>query len=600
MLIGTAISQFTIEPIKNTVGIYYHDETKITITNDRWTLLIHKNISLLVQTLENNNKILEAIQDTIEPDYHAMNSFRSEVRTHVSLLIQISNSINEKLKGILFDTKRSKRGLINGLGSIFKSITGNLDSTDGEYYTSCINRIKGDQHKIENLFKNQISVTTSVIKTFNSTVQKLSIDEKMFNTNINKIVRAIHQLSDKMALIDAKLKFSEICEKLMASYLYLEDNLNDILDSITFARLKIIHTSIISPDDLILSLKEISQNLVKNNLPLPVKYSTIAQFLDIIELEAFQTQNDLVFVLKIPLVEQYTYTLFHLYPIPVYDNRTGLHHVLSFSKKYLARDDDALMYVPIKDLSICKPLTPYQKLCSNLYAYPIDINAACEAQLFRSYKSIPDNCQSSIIHGQGYNVQKLEDNLWLLIVVEPIHATISCPNHPSKTLIISENSVLKLESSCYAFVGITKIQAESRKVLNVTHNPHSILINYNCCQQIPEQIKLETLKPLELNSLDLDNLNAAKTKLDQYSRDLDGIINKPFVEKNVSILTYISYSLIISLAALYVISKFIKKKKPDASVGSSADRASRSVYQSFQRFIPKRRPDLQDNEKEDI
>lgn len=58
---------------------------------------------------------------------------------------------------------------------------------------------------------------------------------------------------------------------------------------------------------------------------LPARYSNIAQYLEIIKLEAFQTNLDLVFLLKMSLIKQQVYTAFHLYPI--HDDRTGLYHI---------------------------------------------------------------------------------------------------------------------------------------------------------------------------------------------------------------------------------------------------------------------------------
>lgn len=58
----------------------------------------------------------------------------------------------------------------------------------------------------------------------------------------------------------------------MENYLFLEDSLIDIIDSITFARLKILHSLILYPDHLITVLQEISENSVKNNLPLQSKF----------------------------------------------------------------------------------------------------------------------------------------------------------------------------------------------------------------------------------------------------------------------------------------------------------------------------------------
>lgn len=596
-------SQYKITPINNTVGIYYHEKTDVVVTNDKWTLLIHKNISTFKAALTKNDKILQTLYDTFDPSYQYMNIFFSDVKTHLSLLTQISKSIQSKFEEIYLDTKRYKRGILNGIGTIFKSITGNLDAEDGQYYSDCINKLNKDEYQLENLIKNQISVTTSVIKNFNSTIQKLQIDEETFNKDIKEIETSILNMTQKLENVHAKLKFLEICEQLMASYLYIEDTLNDILNSITFARLKIIHTSIITPSDLVVSLQEISQNLQRNNLPLPIKLSKVAQYLDIIELQAFQTDSSLIFVLKVPLVDPQSYTAYQLYPIPILDNRTGLYHVLSVSQKFIARDDDSLMFLPIPDLDECKQLYMGTKLCYNLFSYPIDNNAICEARLFKNLRHLPENCQSSFIISQGYNVQKLQENEWLVINAEPLHVNINCPKKTSKTEVITKNSVIKLQPSCYAFVGITKIQASSNEVLDVKDNTHPIQIPYECCNGIPDKIQLPKLKPLKLNDLNTEDLEIAEHKLNQYSKDLDDLINEPYVTKHISWFTYLTITLIVSLILIYLFCKCRKRSRKLALVHPShgSPPSPPKPGRTFKRFTtilpPRRRPSIQREEE---
>lgn len=607
LLIGTALTQYKITPVNNTIGVYYHQDNDVVITNNKWTLLVHKNISSLKLAFDHNDKILETLKTMFDPAYQNMAKLASEVKTHVSLLTQISQTLETKFDEIYHDTKRYKRGIINGIGSIFKAITGNLDAEDGQYYTDCINKLNNHEHQLENLIKNQISVTTSVIKNFNLTIQKLQIDEETFNEDIKQIGNTLMSLTDEFQLVNIKLKFLEICEQLMESYLYIEDNLNDILNSITFARLKIIHSSIITPAHLIESLQEISQSLLKNNLPLPIKLSSVAKYLDIIELQAFQVDSNLVFVLKIPLIDQQTYTTYRLYPIPVLDNRTGLHHILSISQKYIARDDDSLMYLPIRDLKECKPLFPGTKLCSNLFAYPIDNNAICEARILKQLTQLPENCQTSFIISQGYNVQELEENTWLVINAEPLHVTVNCPKVNSKTEIIYKNSIVKLQPGCYAFVGTTKVQASSKDFSEARYDPHPVMIPYECCNKLPDNIKIPKLKPLQLNNLNIEDLEIAKTKLDQYSRDLDDLINEPFVNKHMSWFTYLTIALVICAIVLYIFCKCRNERRRRLATQASRDDSpppssgKSTVFKGLSSLLsPKKRPGIGQHQEEDI
>jgi hypothetical protein len=59
----------------------------------------------------------------------------------VQFLDHITKRLDNKFSEILLETPgRSKRGILNGLGSIWKTLTENLDASDGEYYDQCINK----------------------------------------------------------------------------------------------------------------------------------------------------------------------------------------------------------------------------------------------------------------------------------------------------------------------------------------------------------------------------------------------------------------------------------------------------------------------------
>lgn len=58
-------------------------------------------------------------------------------------------------------------------------------------------------------------------------------------------------------------------------------------------------------------------------------------------MRVFQCKLKLVFVLKIPLIKQQIYTSFHLYPSSYIHKRTGLVSVLSFTNKYITRNNDS-------------------------------------------------------------------------------------------------------------------------------------------------------------------------------------------------------------------------------------------------------------------
>lgn len=100
------------------------------------------------------------------------------------------------------DTRRHKRGLLNGAGSILNAITEILNAEDGEFIKNSMNRFNW---RLLNLLKNQITVTFSVTKNFKETIGKLLIDEETFNYDINNINTAVHELYEDTIIIEAKL-----------------------------------------------------------------------------------------------------------------------------------------------------------------------------------------------------------------------------------------------------------------------------------------------------------------------------------------------------------------------------------------------------------
>lgn len=575
--------------------------------------MVYKDLEPIKTALDHNDEILNDIILTLSDDHprtvNFVNKIKDSVGTHVRSLKQISKSINEKISEIYADTKRYKRGLINGVGSIWKAITGNLDASDGEYYVNCINKINQDERHLETLMKNQISVTTSIIKSFNSTIQQLKIDEETFNKDIIQIEKAMQDVSNEMWKLEIKLKLIELCESLLESYTFIKDTLNDVLDSITFARLKILHNSIITPQDLVSSLQRISQSLNKNNLPLSASSSQVARYLDIIELQAFQIESKIVFVLKIPLVEPETYTLYRLYPIPILDNRTGLHHVLATNQKYIAKEDDSLSFVSIQDIKNCKTLMPNIKLCMNILSYPIDSDAICEAQILKNVNILPRTCQTKLIFAKDYNVQNLGRNEWLISISDPLPITIKCPNKEIKSVILNVNSILKLQPSCSAFIGSTRVRAEPIVYYgaNITYTYQPISIPYECCKHLPDKHSLPKLKPLRLSNINADDLNIAKHKLDQYSEELDKLMNEPFVAKHISWFIYATITAIVIGITMYIVYK-CKRRRGNRKIGiiNSSDQSPPQppkyrIAKTLRRLLPKRRPsvNLRDTSEEE-
>lgn len=103
---------------------------------------------------------------------------------HLQILGISQTRVENKIKEIVPQSQRIKRGLVNMLGSVFKAVTGNLDASDGERYGQIIKQIKSNQNQLaENAFK-QNSISLQIISKFNKTVEQAGKHEKLLESKI--------------------------------------------------------------------------------------------------------------------------------------------------------------------------------------------------------------------------------------------------------------------------------------------------------------------------------------------------------------------------------------------------------------------------------
>jgi len=86
----------------------------------------------------------------------------------------------------IFFTGGPARGLVNGLGSIVKSITGNLDANDEEKLEEEIRKIIEEEERLRESINSQEEAGSKVTFMFQNLTKYINEDESRVNTLINK------------------------------------------------------------------------------------------------------------------------------------------------------------------------------------------------------------------------------------------------------------------------------------------------------------------------------------------------------------------------------------------------------------------------------
>lgn len=194
-------------------------------------------------------------------------------------------SLKTKIKAIS-STHRKKRGLLNIIGSAQKFLFGIMDDEDRNDILTHLNLVSENNHyAIENLNK-QIIINDHFQKSINLLQSTIQSDRNTINT-------AFEDLKMKNNHIAVQVLYADITLKLN----YIEDKVNQILNSIASAKNHILHPNILTSDEI-------------------MTYNIDFYKLQLIKLDVMYYKDDLlVIALKIPL-NSYTTDLRAIFPMP--------------------------------------------------------------------------------------------------------------------------------------------------------------------------------------------------------------------------------------------------------------------------------------------
>lgn len=137
--------------------------------------------------------------------------------------------------------------MINGLGSIIKCLTGNLDQEDAEKFNSQIKNLQENQNKIKNIVSDQISLMNISIKSFNEIAQNISHNQNVLESGILQIQNIIKET--QMTEINHYQYFMTHLTLNQITFIFqiIYDTLERIETAISFAKLNALHNSIVNP-----------------------------------------------------------------------------------------------------------------------------------------------------------------------------------------------------------------------------------------------------------------------------------------------------------------------------------------------------------------
>lgn len=520
-------------PVVNSPGLYFDPLGTLRYYNSYWNVLTFTDISYFKPHLETIYRILDNSK-RICNSYPDIRIDCSNVLSPLEILYHNTNSNYLSLSHLTINNtsnSRFKRSAWFGIGGpILKQLFGSLDEDDAKAFTDAINANQDDQRHLASLMKQNIHVISSTISSFNNTIQRLNHNEVALNENMAKLDSILETISTSTNKLEASSHLAMTFSALESSLMILNFNLKDLIDSILFGKQNLVHPSILSPMQLLNELNSRNNDIVRN-FPIPLSLDNIHILIDIADVLSFISENKLVFVVKIPLVLLIDYNLYHVYALPTPHDITSPNSfaLISPSTKYLAITEDKLTYSTMNDLSECKIIKNNFHLCKLGNIQSSVSNPICEVLIFSEYlKDIPDSCGYKVIFGNVDIWQKLMNNKWIYVQSDIAKLSVNCNGNIVDHDVIG-TGILTVPKNCKAYHKLLQfVPSDEYETKVYIPSPNFNIIDDDCCSKIKVNKSIPYLTPIKLSHINLDSLQYATHKLNQFNDELTKIENQPY------------------------------------------------------------------------
>lgn len=479
-----------LQKIENNPGILPVKEGQAFKEEDKW---------LIVKILD-----LSGISNDLEFHILKFKEFIKLVNRHkpfVNELMGIRTQV-EYIRNItvvkfrqLVPLRRYKRGLLKPLGSLIKVVSGNLDNDDAIRYDALISRI-GSKEMVND---KKITLITRMLDSF---INSTEISHK--NTLIlDKRLKTIENLiADKNGKESSCLYLSytlSMFDMFMSMFRTIYITLNEIETALAFSKVSVLHQSIINSTELLHLLKSIEQ---VNHLVYEAHESNLLKLERIIKVKAYVKENQITFILEVPLTDKNTYNYFKIYSLPIYKDSINKTVVVFPEFPYLLVKDSK--YLPVT--KPCEKIAVDDNfLCNddNVAQFP---SLTCAEQLLE-FQADPTSCVPYAVDIEDTKVQRISLDSWIVFTRKPTVLVEKCSHDNIRESLLGTYIVTTTED-CEIYLDEYKLSYRRTFAESVQYKITPIVT-------LPE---LKSINMTSLATVNIKNINLEEMK--HFSRFL--------------------------------------------------------------------------------
>ncbi|XP_029659432.1 uncharacterized protein LOC115233261, partial [Formica exsecta] len=237
--------------------------------------------------------------------------------------------------------KKTRRGLIDGLGTIAKTLFGTMDADDERIIKEQLNLMQRNQQTLQHAMKNQIKI-------LNATIAHVDNVEKVLQENEEQFLNITEKM--RQAWIQTEVGYGQredLDEHFIILNAIIKDLTNDLMDIIahlTNAKRGVIDIRLLPIESILDNLKEIASQIPQGtHFPFQISaenWRTTEKFLTI---SAYYDNTNIFTIIKIPLITYPECEIIKAIPLPMHKfNNTFI--FIEVNQPIIAIDVDSRTY----------------------------------------------------------------------------------------------------------------------------------------------------------------------------------------------------------------------------------------------------------------
>ncbi|XP_061721834.1 uncharacterized protein LOC133528455 [Cydia pomonella] len=429
-----ATGQLT-EPLPSYSGLFFKNEGTIYLSDESWKLVIYRDLRPLFIAKDSLVRLATKFH-FVSTQYNNFTHIETTKSFLKLNLEKIENRLAE-LNMYLGKNSRQKRELLDGLSVVLKWLIGTPDAKDAMHYEDCINQLEKRETDLSSLMLEQTQIISSTVKTFNESILKITYDELIINENIERLNNYLNSSQSLLFSLKASQDVSAISLQILESVVNLENEINECLTSILFAKSNTIHPSIITLEKLYKELLLSNHIRTNKHLVSTVSPQNIHTILESSSLSAYVYSDKLVYILTFPLIQNDPLDLYHVYSIPIKHPNSSLHTTILPEHVYLAANPSGQTYVSTSSLETCKTYASEKQVCTGLVAYDATARPLCELQILQI--AIPTDASRSSITASQIHLDNREPTSQFPCLQSQLAASQKMKTKTSSLSILSQS-----------------------------------------------------------------------------------------------------------------------------------------------------------------